>query len=129
MSADISSISEARAQQAEVQDGESGAAGVPAKARSVHARLYPDAEEAEFGAAQSGAGAADQRHRGHDLHSWRGPQPARALAGADSRWPRERSSGRALPRGARHARRGRRAGKKTGSLEVRSETTEGVTGQ
>src|SRR5262245_51600883 len=38
-----------------------GPAGLSAKARSLHARLYDDAEEAELGIAQGGEGAPHQR--------------------------------------------------------------------
>src|SRR5476649_531708 len=50
--------------------------GEPAKARRVHARLYYDAEEAEFGAPQSCEGAPHQRLRSHRLYPRRSPQPA-----------------------------------------------------
>ena len=45
------------------------AAALAAEAWRVHARLHDDAEEAELGAAEGRARAADQRHRGHRVHS------------------------------------------------------------
>ena len=71
------------------QDQEPGAAGQPAEARRLRARVHPDPEEAELGAAQGRARPADQRHRGHHLHPGRRPQPAGALARAHPRRPRQ----------------------------------------
>ena len=50
----------------------------------MHARVYHDAEKAQFGAAQGVPGAADQRLRGVELHRRRRPQPAGALGGVRS---------------------------------------------
>jgi len=46
---------------ASVQDGQPGAAGVSAEARSLHPRVHADAKEAELGFTQGGACPADQR--------------------------------------------------------------------
>ena len=46
---------------AELQDGQPGPAGFTAASRRLYARLYPDAQEAEFSAAQSRSRAPDQR--------------------------------------------------------------------
>ena len=75
-------------QAGQIQNGQSGAAEFAAEAWRLHARLYADAEEAELGAAQSGARSSDQRHRGYDLHSGRWTQLAGALDRVDSRRPR-----------------------------------------
>ncbi len=56
----------------------------------------------------------------------RRPQPAGALARAHSRGPRQGFAGRAVSRGARHARRRRRAGTQAGSVEVRRQEAEAV---
>ena len=45
----------------------------PAEAGRLHARLYDDAEEAEFGVAESRQGAPDQWFRGDRLYPGRGP--------------------------------------------------------
>ena len=91
---------------------------LPAEARRLHPRLHDDAEEAELGAAQGRARAADERDRGDDLHPGRRPQPAGALDRPDPRRPREGPAGRALPRHPRNARRGRR--RRTASRAVPS---------
>src|SRR3954453_17484904 len=57
---------------AEVAQEGAGAAAVAAEARSLHARLHDDPEEAELGAAQGREGAPDQRLRGDRLHPGRG---------------------------------------------------------
>ena len=44
----------------------------PAEARRLHARLHDDPQEAELGAAQGRARAADERDGGHDLHPGEG---------------------------------------------------------
>ena len=43
------------------QDEIPGVDGLPRETRSLHPRVYADAEKAELGFAQGGAGAADQR--------------------------------------------------------------------
>src|SRR5215471_21747840 len=49
-----------------------GAAGEPAEARRLHARLHHDAEEAELGVAQGRQGTPHQRLRGDRLYPGRG---------------------------------------------------------
>src|ERR1039458_8614251 len=46
-----------------VQDGVTGFAGLAAAARSLHARVHPDAQEAELGPAQGSTRTVDQRDR------------------------------------------------------------------
>src|SRR5262245_30891984 len=50
-----------------------GPAGLPAEGGGLSARLHHAAEEAELGAAQSGARASHQSARSDQLHSGRGP--------------------------------------------------------
>src|SRR5688572_23003257 len=125
--ADYQSACPQRSDEDRQQNQEPCAAEQSAEAWRVRARLHSDTEKAEFGAAQSRARAAYQRHRGDDLHPGRRPQPAGALAGAHSRWPCERPPGRALPRRARHARRRWRRGPQARALEVRGKAAQGVT--
>jgi len=102
--------------------------GLPGEARGVHPRVYADAEEAEFGAAESGARAADERGGSDHVHSGDRAQLARALDRAGARGPREGSAGSALPHRARNAgRRGRRE-PQARTLEVRREAAEGGCG-
>jgi len=108
------------------QDEEPGAAEQPAKARRLRARLHPDAQEAELGAAQGRARPADQRDRGDDLHSRRRPQPAGTLARAHPRRPSQGPPGRPLSRRPRHARRRGRRGPHAGPIEIRREEAEEV---
>src|SRR5256885_8491596 len=58
---------------AEVAQEGAGAAAEPAEARSLHARLHDDAEEAELSAAQGRKGASHEWLRGDRLHPGRGP--------------------------------------------------------
>src|SRR5205823_6044300 len=81
-----------------------GAAGLAAETRRLHAGLYDDAEEAEFGVAQGCEGEADQRVRGDRLYPWRGAQLAGALGGDDPWRPRQGSARSALSYPARCAR-------------------------
>src|ERR1039457_1058443 len=90
----------------------------------MYARVYPDAEEAELGVAESGARSPDQRNRSDDLHSRRGTQPAGALDCADPRGPREGFAGCALSRGAWNAGRDGSRGTQPGPFEIRDETSE-----
>src|SRR5262245_5987648 len=53
--ADYPSIGAQRPRARTVEDEEPGAAGLAAEARRLRARLHPDAQEAELGAAQGGA--------------------------------------------------------------------------
>src|SRR5882762_3214892 len=95
-----------------------------AKARSLHARVYADAEEAELRVAESGARTADQWDRGHDLHSRGWPQPPGALDCADPRRPCEGSAGRALSRDSRHAGCGGRGRPPARTIEIRRQARE-----
>src|SRR5262249_24210380 len=101
-----------------------GPAGFTAAPRRVYARLYADAQKAEFGATQGRPRAPDERDRGHNVHSRRRPQPAGALDCADPRRPRERPPRRSLSRGARHPGCNRRREPQAEEIEVRSEETE-----
>src|ERR1700677_381341 len=98
--------------------------GEPAEARRVYARLYDDAEEAEFGAPQSRQGTADQRLRGHRLYPRRGAQSARALGGHDPWRPRQGSARRPLPHPARRARHPGGQGPQAAPLEIRRQASE-----
>ena len=69
----------------QIQNGQSGATKFASKARSLHSRLYADAQEAELGAAKSCARASDQWHRSDYLYSRRRPQFAGTLDRFDSR--------------------------------------------
>src|SRR3989304_4321794 len=51
----------------------------------MHSRIHADAQEAEFGAAESGARAADQFDRSDDVHPGHRAQPAGALDRAGAR--------------------------------------------
>src|SRR5205807_9206572 len=101
-----------------------GVAAEPAEARRMHARLYHDSEEAQFGIAQSREGAAHKWFRGDRLHPGRGSQSAGTFRGDDPRWTREGSARRAVPRPARRA--GHAGGKKSQAeaLQIRSQTTQ-----
>src|SRR5579864_4638180 len=122
--ADYQPAGSRRSQEDRQQDEEPGAAGQPAEARRLRPRLHPDAEEAQFRAPESGARAAHQRHRGHDVHSGCRPQPAGALARADPRRTRQGSSRRSLPRRPGHPRRGRGPGPHAGTVEIRRKAAE-----
>src|SRR6476620_8748142 len=88
-SADIQSVGPQGKNGAELQDGQPGPASFTAAPRRLHPRLHPDAQEAEFGVAQGGARAPDERNRSDNVYSRRRPQPAGALDCADPRGPRE----------------------------------------
>src|SRR5580698_6521805 len=107
-----------------MENGQPCFAELSAEARRLHARLYLDAEEAEFRAAQSRARAADQRDRGHDVHPRGGAQFTGALDRAHPRRPCEGSSGRSLSRVARGARYRRCREPQTEPVEVWGETSE-----
>src|SRR6185436_552776 len=127
--ADYQSVGSVRTQEDRQQDEESSLARQPAKARGLCPRLHANTEEAELGAAKSRARPAHERDRSHDLHPGRWSQPSGALAGADSRRPRQGSARRPLSRGARNAGCRRRPGAHAGPFEIRrEETEEGVTG-
>ena len=51
---------------------DTGPQGLPTASRRLYARVYDDAEEAEFSAPQGRSGEADQRDGGDDLHTRRG---------------------------------------------------------
>ena len=103
------------------EDEDACAARGSAEAGRLHARLHDDPEEAELGAAQGRARAADERDGGHDLHPGRGAQPAGALGRADPRRPRQGPAGHPLQGDPRRARHGRRLRPQAGPLEVRSQ--------
>src|SRR4051812_43505920 len=113
-----------RTQEDRQQDEKPGPAEQPAEAWRLCPGVHPDAEEAELGPPQGRARSTHQRDRGHHLHPGRRSQPAGALAGADSRRPRQGSPGRSLSRGARHPRCGGRAGADAGTIEIRREAAE-----
>src|SRR6266568_6105576 len=69
------------------EEQDAGAQGEPAAPRRVHARLYNDAQEAEFRPAQGRQSPADQPDRGHRLHPWCRAQPPGALDRAGARRP------------------------------------------
>jgi hypothetical protein len=109
------------------EDEEPRAAEQPPEAGGLRARVHADAEEAELGAAQGRTRPADERHRGHDVHPGRGPQPPGALTRAHPGRPREGPPGRSLSRRPWHARRGRRRRADAGTVEIRGqETQEGL---
>src|SRR6185312_2924155 len=85
----------------------------------VHTRVHHNSEEAELRPAQGRACAHRRLHRGHGIHSRRGPQPARALRGAGTRRSRQGPPWRSLQGGPRHTRRGRRERPQARSLTVR----------
>jgi hypothetical protein len=58
--ADIQSAGEKRTDGATVQDSVAGAAGIAAAARSLHACVHADAEEAEFRVAEGSSRAPDE---------------------------------------------------------------------
>jgi hypothetical protein len=58
----IQSVGSPGPEQAALQNGQSGFAGLPAEAWRLHPRLHANPEEAEFGVAESGARAPDQWH-------------------------------------------------------------------
>ena len=105
-----------------MENGQSGAAKLSAEARRVHARLYFNAKEAEFGAAQGRARPPHEWNRSYNLYPWRGTQSAGALDRPHPRRTRERSAGRALSRGPGRARYRRRREPEAGPLEIRRET-------
>src|SRR3954447_22703354 len=94
--------------------------GAPAP-RCLHPRRDGHAEEAELGASQDRACAADEWDGGHVLHSRRGAQPSGALGRAGSRRPRQGSSWCALQGRAWHARCCRGLRSQAVPLAVRSE--------
>src|SRR5438477_9544237 len=51
-----------------VEKQSAGAPAEPAETRRVHTRVYDDAQEAQFRAAEGCEGAAHQRLRGHQLY-------------------------------------------------------------
>jgi hypothetical protein len=57
--ADVCTIGPKRTRESTHQDEITGAARMPGKARRLYSRLHPDAEEAQFGLAQSGARKID----------------------------------------------------------------------
>src|SRR5262245_2034360 len=79
--ADHQSADPQAARDAACEEESAGAAAEPAEARGVYARLHHDAQETEFGLAQSREGSAHQWIRGHWLYPGRGPQSAGALGG------------------------------------------------
>src|SRR5258708_25512035 len=101
-----------------------GAAGLPAEARRLHARLHDDAQEAQLGAAQGRQGTSHQRLRGGELHPGRRPQPAGTFGGHDPRRSRQGPARRALPHHSRHPRHSRRQGPQTAPVEVRRQASE-----
>src|SRR5262245_17829402 len=96
--ADYQSVGSCRAQEDRQQDEESCFAEQPAKAWRMCARVHADAEEAELSAPKGRARAADERDRSHHIHPGRWPQSPGALAGADSRRPRQGSARRQISR-------------------------------
>src|SRR5579863_2086887 len=107
-----------------MEDGQPCFAELSAEARRLYARLHFDAEEAEFGAAQSRARAADQWNRSNHVHSRGGAQSAGALDRAHPRRPCEGSSRCPLSRGARRARYRRCREPQTEPVEVWGETSQ-----
>src|SRR4029077_6400 len=104
-------------------DGMSGEAG------RVHSRVHPNAEEAELGAAQSGARALDECGGSDDVHSGHRAQLAGTLDRAGARRPREGLAGGSLSHRARNAGRGGRGEPQARALEVRREAAQGGAGE
>ena len=123
--ADTESVGPKGTTASQVQDIESGFEFKPAKTRRLHTCLHANAQEAELGFAQGCARALDQSNRSHDLHPRHRPQFAGALDCAHSRRPCERPAGRALSRCPWHPRFCRCCESQAGSLQVRSQATEG----
>src|ERR1700744_6000286 len=115
--------SQAARRQAEAQQG-SGPPELPSKARSLHARLYDDAEEAELGAAQGREGAPDQRLRSAHLYSGRGSQSSGTQCGPDPRRPRQGASRRSLSQQPRRARHAGRQGPQEAPFALRHQASE-----
>src|SRR2546423_20052 len=106
------------------QDEVARAYGLPGKARRVHSRVHPDAEETELSAAQSCARAADQFCGSDHVYSWDWAQLAGALHRAGARRPREGFAGSALSHRTRHAGRGGSRESQTGPVEIRSQAAQ-----
>src|SRR5262245_32569184 len=122
--ADDQSADPQAARDAACEEESAGAAAEPAEARGLYPRLHDDAQEAEFGLAQSREGAAHQRIRGDWLHTGRGPQSAGALGGDNPRRPREGPARRALPHPAWCARHPRRQEPQAATLQIWSKEAE-----
>src|SRR5215471_9431487 len=122
--ADDQSADPQAARRAAREEEGASAAAEPAETRSVHPRLYGDAEKTELGVTQGREGAAHQRLRGDRLHSGRGAQSAGALGGDDPRRPRERPARRSLPHPARCARYPGREEPQAEALQIWSKEAE-----
>ena len=101
---------------------------LPVQARGLPPGQDDDAQEAELGAPEGGAGPALQRQGSHRVHRRRRAQPPGTLDRPGPRRPRPRPAGRPLPHRPRRPRQPRRGRPQAGPLQVRG-PAKGAAGQ